>query len=134
LDFVKPLTDYNEAEIPDFSEARASVRQADGAAWLLLCSRSPPPIPASRESSKQPCPAGPAAPGMISKAVPRRRATPRMAGEPLRLRNLDDGAGPTDRRPRRFLCLHNIGETDTIILGPDCVEPMPHIAPEHERI
>jgi hypothetical protein len=53
---------------------------------------------------------------------------PQLARKPLCFRNLDDGARPTDRRPRRFPCLHNIGETDTIILGPDCIEPMPHIA------
>jgi hypothetical protein len=33
-----------------------------------------------------------------------------------------------DLHELRFPCLHNIGETDTIILGPDCIEPMPHIA------
>src|SRR5262249_27243969 len=61
------------------------------------------------------------------------------SSEPLCLRKLDDGARPTNRRPRRFqylhsTCLHSIDEANTIILGPDCLEPMPHIAPEHERI
>ena len=48
------------------------------------------------------------------------RATPRIAGDPLRLRNLDDWAWPADRRPERFLCFHNVGEADAIVLGPDC--------------
>jgi hypothetical protein len=56
----------------------------------------------------------------------------KMAGEPLRLRNLDDWPRSAHRRPRRFCCFHNVGEANTIILGPDCLEPMPHIAPEHE--
>jgi hypothetical protein len=61
-------------------------------------------------------------------------ATPKLAGKPLSLGNLDDWARPADGWPWRFPCFHNVGEADTIILGPDRPEPMTHIAPEHERI
>src|SRR5215510_12834122 len=54
--------------------------------------------------------------------------------EPLTLRNLDDWPRSAHRRPRRFCCFHNVGEAHTIVFGPDCLEPMTHIAPEHERI
>ena len=33
-----------------------------------------------------------------------------------------------------FLCFQNIGETNAVVFGRDCLEPMTHIAPEHERI
>ena len=55
-------------------------------------------------------------------------------GESLCLRNLDDWPRSANRRPGRFLPFQNIGEADAIILGRDCLEPMTHIAPEHERI
>jgi hypothetical protein len=44
------------------------------------------------------------------------RAT-QLARKPLSLRNLDDGARPTDRRPGRFFCFQYIDETDTIVFG-----------------
>src|SRR5262249_25066239 len=58
-------------------------------------------------------------------------------GESLRLRNLDDwprSAHRWSRKCSRFSCFQNVGEADTIVFGPDCLEPMTHIAPEHERI
>src|SRR5262249_59589975 len=51
--------------------------------------------------------------------------------------NLDDWPRSAHRWPRkfsRFSCFQNVGEADTIVFGPDCLEPMTHIAPQYERI
>src|SRR5260370_34184875 len=72
---------------------------------------------------------------LLLRSVPTRTVTWYLAKVVLlRLRNLDDWARPADRRPGRFFCFHNVGEADAIVLGPDCLEPMTHITPEHERI
>src|SRR6266446_6080184 len=34
--------------------------------------------------------------------------------------------------PGGFLCFHDVGEADAVVLGPDGAEPMMDIAPEHE--
>src|SRR6516162_10234624 len=51
-----------------------------------------------------------------------------------RLRNLHNGSQPTNRGCGEILCLHYVDEADAIVLGPDGVEPMTDIPPEHKRI
>src|SRR6516225_9394380 len=61
-----------------------------------------------------------------------------VSGRPVprlrRFSNLHDGSQSANGWCGGFLGFHDFDETETIVLGPDGVEPMTDIASEHKRI
>ena len=103
-----------------------------------------PPVPRcarsswARHSSRPPVssPGGRSTGRTAARAMVERRSEPRPPRPPTgllrRVRNLYDRSRPADRDPEDFLCIHDVGEADAVVLGPDIAEPMTDIAPEHE--
>jgi hypothetical protein len=122
LDFVEPLTAYNEAK--SLTLAKPRLRCAKQTEQLGFCS-----VQSRRRQYRRP---GSPLNNHVGRPLsaghdlkPCRDSGEQRQGcsEPLRLRNLNDWARPVDRRPGRFLCFQNIGEPDAIVLGRDCLEP-----------